>query len=144
MRPSEIDRIPHTHTHTNYLKTQSQKSPTAFKHTLTMGSSQSSHANKHEFKNAKRSMPEGVRGRKSSAYNSKGVPLPRLRESAVSIESQELSNVIEGLHHDPTADETLHDDDIGLHVKEIAATEDKEANEVDTLSETESEFDEGE
>jgi len=75
--------------------------------TFTMGSSQSSHADKHDTNSTKRSMPEGVRGRKSSIQ--KGASVPHLRSSVVSLESHEMYAV------DATAENTHHEDDMHLH-----------------------------
>jgi len=72
-----------------------------------MGSSQSSHADKHDTNSTKRSMPEGVRGRKSSIQ--KGASVPHLRSSVVSLESHEMYAV------DATAENTHHEDDMHLH-----------------------------
>ena len=73
-----------------------------------MGSSQSSHADKHGTKSVKHSSPEGVRGRKSPSIQ-KGTSVPYLRSSVVSVESRELTAL------EVTAEESLHEDDVHLH-----------------------------
>ena len=73
-----------------------------------MGSSQSSHADKHGTNSVKRSSPEGVRGRKSPSIQ-KGASVPHLRASVVSLESRELTGL------DVTAEESVHEDDVYLH-----------------------------
>jgi len=95
-----------------------------------MGSSQSSHADKHGSKSAKHSTPEGVRGRKSIPQ--KGASVPHLRESVISLESRELSAI------DATAAENLHEDDVHLYPTP------EEAQDIDTASESEDETDEEE
>ena len=73
-----------------------------------MGSSQSSHADKHGTKSVKHSSPEGVRGRKSPSIQ-KRTSVPHLRSSVLSLESQELTAL------EATAEESLHEDDVHLH-----------------------------